>query len=106
MVNFHLILAHWIRNGVPIGWKEVISTTGVISLNQWHHVAGTFDGTELKCYVDGNQVGSLLFTGTIRTSTSYPLTIGRLSDIAIGPSRFWNGMLDEIPCMGPCAFAI
>jgi len=83
-------------NQVPVSWVEVFSTINVLPLNTWSHVAGTFDGLELKCYVNGILQGNVAFTGTIAPSTSYPLALGRLSDPVWGPDRLFAGGMDEI----------
>lgn len=43
--------------------------------NNWHKIAGTFDGENVKLYIDGEEVASTKYNGSI-TSSSYPLTIG------------------------------
>jgi hypothetical protein len=83
-------------NGVNVSWIEIISPTSVLSLNTWAHVAGTFDGHELKCYVNGNLEGTTPFIGTIAPSTSYPLALGRLADPVYGPDRYFSGLMDEV----------
>lgn len=83
-------------NHLPVSWVEVISGTGILSLNNWYHVAGTFDGNELKCYVNGNLEGTTAFQGTIAPSTSYPLALGRLADPVYGPDRYFSGSMDEV----------
>lgn len=83
-------------NHLPVSWVEVISGTGILSLNNWYHVAGTFDGNEVKCYVNGNLEGTTAFQGTIAPSTSYPLALGRLADPVYGPDRYFSGSMDEV----------
>ncbi len=83
-------------NGIPVSWVEVISPTGALSLNTWTHVAGTYDGHNLRLYVNGVLVATQAFKGTIVPSTAYAARIGALSDIGIAPSRFWSGLMDEI----------
>ena len=83
-------------NQIPVSWMEVMSSTNVLTLNTWTHVAGTFDGNEVKCYVNGTLAGSLPFIGTIVPSTSYPLAIGRLADPVWGPDRYFAGLIDEV----------
>ncbi len=71
----------------------------------WHHVAGTYDGTTVRLYVDGKQIGSgTAFTTNIR----YDLQVKELfirhyhddqkefhfaGDIA--EVRVWNGVLSD-----------
>ncbi|MDH5085487.1 glycoside hydrolase family 2 TIM barrel-domain containing protein [Clostridium perfringens] len=53
------------------------STTEIPSdwLNNWHKIAGTFDGKYIKLYIDGKEVAKTNYNGSITTS-DYPLTIG------------------------------
>ena len=73
-------------------WHATNYTTDIASLNgDWHHMAGTFDGTELKFYLDGEMVLSSAFSGTIGTAT-HSVTIGENSQAT---GRFFDGMLDD-----------
>lgn len=83
-------------NQIPVSWREVTSSANALTLNTWTHVAGTFDGNELKCYVNGNLEGTLSFIGTIAPSTAYPLALGRLADPVYGPDRYFDGVMDEV----------
>lgn len=84
--------------GVQGSWQEATSSTGALTLNVWQHVAGTFDGTTMTVYVNGVQVGSSTYSGTIAAST-YDLTIGRISYTA-GGNRFFVGEIDEVRLWG------
>ncbi len=57
--------------------------------NDWHHVAGTFDGSVLKLYVDGELKGSATKT---MSNTTNNITFGARRD----QSWFSSGKLDEI----------
>jgi hypothetical protein len=64
---------------------------------KWHHVAGTFDETTVRLYIDGMQVGN----GTPAALTiNYDMTVG--NDLAIGnylsPGGPWGfvGLIDEL----------
>jgi hypothetical protein len=81
--------------GTSIDWREVLSTSGTLTTNTWTHVAGTFDGTMLKIYVNGVMVNSAPFTGTIFPSP-FPPRISRWSDTGQPASRYWHGKIDEI----------
>jgi len=69
------------------------TTTGTFSLNAWHHVAFTYDESNLIIYIDG--VGeSFPLMGEIRTDPSPALYIGVRGDFA-ATERF-NGTIDEV----------
>ena len=63
-----------------------------LGLNEWHHICGTYDGTEIRLYVDGQLDAQVAYTGGI-TANAYPVYIGDNSETA---GRFWDGLLDDI----------
>jgi hypothetical protein len=65
--------------------------TAVLPLNTWSHVATTYDGTTIRIYVNGVQVGTKAQSGPLVTSTQ-PLRFG---GDALWPEWF-KGSLDEI----------
>ena len=54
---------------------------------EWHFLAGTYDGENLKCYIDG-EVASQEWNGEIRTGEA-PVIIGTWNN------NFFSGALDE-----------
>jgi beta-galactosidase len=74
-----------------VGYVSVESTGGYSS-GVWHHIAGTFDGVELKLYVNGMLVGTTAAVGSI-AQTDVPLAIGRNSNQA---TDHWRGDIDEL----------
>ena len=83
-------------NGTATSWKEVMSPPSSITLNAWYHVAGTYDGYDIKMYVNGALVATTPFRGTIIPSVLRP-KIGRLADtVQATGGRFWAGMIDEV----------
>lgn len=83
-------LSFAIGNGTS--FPEVYSTSGALTLNQWQHVAGVYDGTTLKIYKNGVLLTSYASTGTIGVNTN-PLEIGRLFQYN---SRYFTGRIDEV----------
>jgi hypothetical protein len=65
--------------------------TGALTTNTWTHLAGTYDGTTLRLYVNGMQVSSRAQTGPITVSTN-PLQIG--GDSFYG--QYFQGTIDEV----------
>jgi hypothetical protein len=62
-----------------------------LPLNSWSHIAGTYDGTTMRFYVNGLLVAIQPQTGAIPVSTG-ALSIG--GDSVSG--QFWNGLIDEV----------
>ena len=62
----------------------------VMSLNGWHHVAGTYDGTAVRVYVDGVQQASTATSGSLSPS-AYPLMVGRATYVT---GRNFIGAID------------
>jgi len=79
------------RTRTPGGVVRVPSSPPAAS-GQWHHVAGIYDGSSNKIYVDGVLKRTLSQSGNI-VSASAPLLIGRR---ALGDNRFFDGVIDEV----------
>ena len=65
-------------------------SAGVVSMNAWHHLAGTYDGATLTTYVDGNIAGSAANASGIdwggAPGAAFPWIIGNTQEPA-GPNR-------------------
>ena len=59
---------------------------------EWQHVAGVWDGEEMRSYIDGEEMGALPFAVKELAATDAPLYIG------VGDSKNWFciGFIDEI----------
>lgn len=79
--------------GTPGQWIEA-TTSPIMIIGEWYHVAGVFDGQYLKTYINGEVQDSTAFSGTISAST-YDLTIGRIAYTA-GGTRDFDGTIDEV----------
>lgn len=60
---------------IVTGGGQVSTGTSIVNDGQWHYLAGTFDGSNLKIYVDGVLENTLATTYTPLTST-FPFAIG------------------------------
>lgn len=58
-----------------------------------HYVAGTWDGTIIKVYVDKTLEGSTLYSGSLRTGQTNNAFIGKSENFNPG---YWNGTIEEI----------
>jgi Concanavalin A-like lectin/glucanases superfamily/Galactose oxidase-like, Early set domain/Bacterial Ig domain len=65
--------------------------TSQIPLNTWTHLAVTYDGTVVRMFVDGVQVGTRAVTGSIAVSTGAL----RIGGNTVWPEWF-DGLIDEV----------
>jgi hypothetical protein len=73
------------------GWKEVVLPAGSVVTNKWQHIAGVYDGSTMKVYVDG-VLKATAAVGALASSAS-PLCIGETSAWS---GREFNGGIDEV----------
>ena len=78
-------LYHW-----DTTWR-IVESDAVLSDGVWYHVAGTWDGTTIKIYIDGVQQ-----TSTFNTSILNYGTITQNTFIGIYNTYEWNGNIDEV----------
>ncbi len=97
------IIGNSFTSGASTGFNRVGFITGSsasliilsssYSINAWHHIAATYDGTTKVIYVDGQFAGSEVVATDIPSSSS---------DLYIGASNiltaktFFNGTIDEV----------
>src|SRR5437667_149060 len=70
----------------------VIFSTDTFALNQWYHVAMTWDGNTVSLYVDGNLEASQTVGPKTILYTSDNAAIGRHSHV----DRSYDGLIDEV----------
>jgi large repetitive protein len=69
-----------------------VESPDTLRLGSWTHVAGTYDGTTLRLYIDGIAVADKAFAGPIAYDTN-GATIGAADSSGGG---LWHGELDEL----------
>lgn len=95
--NYWLLIG---SNGKPYFSREAapwtVPASNVLPENEWHHIAGVFDGSTMKIYIDGILDNSVAASGSISSSvSSIKVFIGASSQNSL-PSTFFKGSLDEI----------
>jgi YD repeat-containing protein len=101
----------WAQAGTGGGYEFAITNTGKLRLdlyqshnqyttaigattvttNTWHHVAGVFDGSQMRVYLDGALDGSLSTTNGPASGTS-ALNIGK----STYTTYYFGGLIDEV----------
>ena len=78
----------YVNNG---GWVGPLDSKVVSPYGEWHHHATTYDGRDLKVYVDGKLTGSMAIPGPMN-QTDAPFRISN----SCCDGRFFVGALDEM----------
>ncbi len=73
------------------GAYNTAAGTGALALNAWSHLASTYDGKNLRFYLNGSQVSTKALTGSMPT-TANPLRIG--GNAVWG--EYFSGLIDEV----------
>jgi chitodextrinase len=74
--------------------QTLVASSGNLSVGVWHHAVLRYDGTTMKLYLDGVEVGSVSKTGTLDTNVSAPVNIGR--NPGTPDTGYINGSVDEV----------
>jgi hypothetical protein len=98
--HYHLSLDATGRPSLFLGTDQVLSLhlggPSVIATATWTHLAGTYDGTTARLYVDGILTASAPLTGAIAGDTT-PFVIGGNGNDATGvPTELFPGRIDEV----------
>ena len=90
-----------VENGIAkfhINTEKGVAFAGAakpLELEQWQHVAGTYDSNEIKLYIDGKEVGATNHGGKL---------VGAGFDVIIGSKNTrqfnWTGLMDEVRISG------
>jgi hypothetical protein len=72
--------------------KIIYSKTNVWASAKWYHLAFTYDGSNMRVYVNGVLDNTLAATGNIVTS-GFPMSLG---SYCLGTFSFFEGALDEL----------
>jgi len=80
-----------VTGGPP--WNYISGDT-VVAASEWHHVCGTYDGEDLRLYIDGAEdpAGPVPEAAGV-TTDDYDVLIGENQE---RPGRYWDGMIDDV----------
>jgi len=67
-----------------------------VPMNTWVHLAGTYDGTTARLYVNGAQVASDPLTGTFAHDRTPVILGGNGNDASGVPTELFPGRIDEL----------
>ncbi|HUZ08213.1 MAG TPA: LamG-like jellyroll fold domain-containing protein, partial [Candidatus Paceibacterota bacterium] len=85
---------YFIVNALNGSGGDTISSSMPITTHQWFHLAGVYDGSAIKIYVNGQLEGTSPWTQGIFPGDN-PLVIGNTLQNNSVPTSFFNGLIDE-----------
>ena len=71
-----------------------VDSDGSVQLNQWTHVAGVYDGTNMTLYINGEIAG--VMASNFAANASQPLRIGAGLTESASPGYFFDGAIDQV----------
>ncbi len=82
--------------GIPAGWCSTGSTPS-LTAGEWHHLVGTYNGSEIRLYLNGEIISDATapVSGGIVLSLN-KLMIGKDPSNPTAPNRFFKGKIDEV----------
>jgi len=87
----------WQESSGNLGWGVVtetsaasLSDTPPLQSDQWYHIVGVYDGSQIRLYLNGTRVGTPQSITDKIASTNDPCYIGRYSTV------YMNGTIDEV----------
>lgn len=85
----------WLVNTTGSGPTSIEWNFGAGGLLEWTHVAATYDGSQMRIFVNGNQVASGSASGSLIDNGDV-LRIGKGSDVGDPAMEVFNGSIDEV----------
>ena len=84
----------------PTAGQQVIGGPPSVPLQTWVHLAGTYDGSQMRLYVNGVEVNSEAVTGAFASETNPIILSGNGNGDAKTVSEFVPGELDQVMLYG------
>jgi hypothetical protein len=85
-------------NGIPLcsinngSWSDIATTATALPINTWTQIICTYNGTDLKMYINSVEKGSSSLSTTITSTSTTPLNIGR----SAAASGYFTGRIDDV----------
>jgi len=88
-------ISFFVQVGTPgVTWEPRVSTKAPPTLNAWHHVVATWDGKQLRMYLDGELQAERNRVG-LPNPNPYPVMIGNFEYPSCHGGNF-GGLIDEV----------
>jgi len=84
---------------ISVDYEQAVGTSDITD-GAWHHVAGTYDGAEIKIYIDGVLEDTVAWAGGVVYDSTNVVAIGARSDDGSTMTRFLDGDIDDARLYG------
>jgi subtilisin family serine protease len=90
-----------LRHGIHTsGWNVRVSSSAVLPIGTWVHVAMVYDGSQMRFYMDGTLTDTFALSGEINQEVS-DVVIGAFETVETqAKSQFLSGAIDEVRITG------
>ncbi len=72
------------------GDQQKLTSTSTLETGRWYHIAGVYDGSTMKIYIDGVEDANLSQTGSFTSNSTFYLSTND------GTGRYFDGTIDEV----------
>ncbi|MFW6169407.1 MAG: LamG-like jellyroll fold domain-containing protein [Planctomycetota bacterium] len=96
--NEGTVLALGLNAGGRYAECDAAITPEMVLDGEWHHCGATFDGSHMRVYLDGAEIGSLKHEGELITTSNGVCYIGS----SRGTSEFFHGAMDDLRIFDDC----
>ncbi len=83
-----------VRDKFNVGEQQ--TNAQAVALNTWTHIVLTYDGTDIKCYVNAGTPESTTASGSGTGTTTSAFSIGSDLSQTATPQNFYDGKIDEV----------
>lgn len=91
---------YYARVGIRVGaeWQYASGDiSSVINTTDWFHIAGTFDGSTRRIFLNGSLVGESNYSGSIAYNGYYSMHIGKyVNNGGSGEGLYFDGLIAEV----------
>lgn len=91
-INENTNTIQFIRQKMPSTFNVNFSAGLVTVYNKWHHILGTYDGTNLKMYINGSLIDSDAYSGNGTSGGTDSFIIGEYTT----SNSSYSGYIDEL----------
>ena len=82
--------------GLMIAGNPDMRITYALPLDAWKHVVASYDGSVMKCYVDGTKIGEIAIAGASWRPVNMRIGAGAASPGKVFSWYYFDGLIDEV----------